>query len=920
MTLADRPIAAAVVDRRPPPAVAAASPRRALDLYGCLALAVVFAGFVLRTRQLGVQSFWWDEAYSAVVARGSLQEIVAAITAADFHPPLHYVLFHYWRIAAGESEYALRFTAAAAGTATIALAFAAARRLFGRGGGLLATLLFAVAPYLVYYSTEARMFALAALLALLALHLGHRATIDGRWWPAFGAALAVGLWNYYYAAFIAAPVGLLVLATRRGRAVAGYLGSIALAGLLFAPWLPTMLAEAASWTNPWTGPTTPGRVLLWTWPALLTGIPALELWDDQPIRLALLGVAGLAFGLALAGAALRVGSRRRASLLYAAGAAAVPLLMMAAVALVRPIYHPRYAMPVEPGLLLLVAGVAVVPVRWLLPARFVLVALVLGLSGYGLYRFQYTNGLARDDYRSAIGYVNAHQAPGDVAITNAPPGFDYYYRGSMPHVEFPTAPYDATSIVRRLDQIAHGHARLWYVTHDLRPADPEGFVDGQLDSHARLVDEQRFGQLRVALFQLADPPGFAPPSPHPLPGLRFGDALVLEGFGLNEAPTPAGGRVQLDLTWRVAAPPEADYGIWARLKDDQGFAWGRQDHQPRDARFVLSSQWQVGEEVTTHQSIPVEPGTPPGRYAIEVGVYRLGNLGGLDVLDQAGTKLGPSFVVDNAVVSLGDQVPTDPQLKGPTGQVDDAVVLAGSGLSQTEVAAGASFETTLLWRASAVPGPRERVLRLVGTDGKVAAERRDPTGMGRYPADRWRPGDLVRDQARFTVPPTLPGGDYQVWVGLSPPGGDPRGLAIGHLSVTGIPRRFTLPPIVHPVDADFGDGVRLRGWDVARPDPGHVRVTLVWQPSATPSRDYRVFNHLLDAGEKIVAQQDGVPVKWSRPTTSWLAGEAIEDVYEIALPPNPPPLRLRVGVYEPTGGQRLHLNNGDDHLDLGAVP
>jgi len=919
MTLADRPTAA-VVDRRALTAAAAAPRRRALDPRPYVALAVVLAGFVLRTRQLGVQSFWWDEAYSAVVARGSLREIVAAITAADFHPPLHYVLFHYWRMAAGESEYALRFTAAAAGTATIALAFATARRLFGRGGGLPAAFLFMVAPYLVYYSTEARMFALAALLALLGLYLGHRAATDGRWWPAFGAALAVGLWNYYYAAFIAAPVGLLALATLRWRAVAGYLGSIALAGLLFAPWLPTMLGEAASWTNPWTGPTTPGRVLLWTWPALLTGIPAFELWNDQPIRLALLGVAGLAFGLALAGAALRVGSRRLTGLLYAAGAVAVPLIGMAAVALVRPIYHPRYAMPAEPGLLLLVAGVAVVPLRWLLPARLVLVALVLGLSGYGLYRFEYTNGLARDDYRSAIGYVNLHQAPGDVAITNAPPGFDYYYRGDMAHVEFPTAPYEPASIVQRLDAVARGHSRLWYVTHDLRPADPEGFVDGQLGSHARLVDDQRFGQLRVALFQLADPPGFALPRPHPLPGLRFGDTLVLEGFGLDEAPTPAGGRVQLDLTWRVAAPPEADYGVWARLKDDQGFAWGRQDHQPRDARFVLSSQWRVGEVVTTHQSIPVDPGTPPGRYAIEVGVYRLGNLGGLDVRDQAGTKLGPSLVVDDAAVSLGDQTRADPQLKGPTGQVDDAVALVGSGLSQTEVAAGASFETTLLWRAAAAPGPRERVLRLVGPDGKVAAERRDAAGMGRYPADRWRPGDLVREQARFTVPPTLPGGDYQLWAALAPPGVEPRGLTIGTLRVTAIPRQFTLPPIAHRLDADFGDGLRLRGWDATRPDPGHVRVTLVWQPSATPSRDYRVFNHLVDAADKIVAQQDGVPVNWSRPTTGWLAGEAIEDVYDIALPPNVPPLKLRVGLYEPTGGQRLHLANGDDHLDLGAIP
>src|SRR5207302_7444208 len=149
-------------------------------------------------------------------------------------------------------------------------------------------------------------------------------------------------------------------------------------------------------------------------------------------------------------------------------------------------------------------------------------------------------------------------------------------------------------------------------------------------------------------------------------------------------------------------------------------------------------------------------------------------------------------------------------------------------------------------------------------------------------------------------------GSYRFWVGFARTGGQPSGVELpGQLQVSGVARSFEMPPIAHPRDVDFGDGVRLAGWDVARPTLDKARLTLYWRPTATPTHDYHVFNHVLDAGEKIVSQRDGVPVDWSRPTTGWLAGEAIVDVYELDTPPGSGPLRLRIGVYEPTSGQRL---------------
>jgi hypothetical protein len=881
------------------------------------ALLATALGFAWRTRELGSQSFWWDEAYSAVVARGSLPEIVAAITAADFHPPLHYVLFHYWRLVAGEGEYALRYVSVAAGTLAIALAFATGRRLFGRAGGLAAATLTAASPYLVYYSTEARMFGLAALLALLTVYTGHRAAATGRRrdWLAFALAVATSLWNYYYAAFTCLP--LAVTAAARGpRRLAQYLAAGLLGALLYLPWVPVAFSRAVEWTSPWTPPTSPSRVLAWTWPALLTGIPALELWGSARLAPAMLAVAAL-LALALL-AALALGRRAYAANLWLAAATALlPLALMAAIALVRPIYHPRYAMPVAPALALALAGAIALPVRWLLPLRLALALSVAATFGWGLWRYYEGDGLTRDDYRSAIGYLAARERPGDAALTNAPPGFAYYYRGAMPFAEFPTGPYEEAAIVDGLNRLARDRTRLWYVTHALRPSDPEGFVDLQLDRRARPLERRDFGQIRVALYELPAPPAFAPLVFRPLAGgVRIGDDLTLLGVGLDPVAQPAGDELPLTLRWRVARQPPGDLGVWVRLRDEDGFAWGRQDRRPRDSAFRLSSGWSPGAEVTTRHAVPVATGTPPGRYALEVGVYRLDDLGGLDLFDPAGTKIGQSLRLAEIEVVAGQPGRADPSLAGQRAALDGALSLVGSGLSVAEAAAGSQVELTLVWRAEAPPGPRDLVLRLLAADGATVAEQRGPPLRGRYPTDRWGAGELIRDQERLALPATLASGAYAVWAGLAAPGQEARGAEIGRLRVSAVPRRFDLPPVPHPLEVDFGDAVRLAGWELVRTAPDRGRLTLYWRPTGTPAREYRVFNHVLDAASgKILTQRDGVPVNWSRPTTGWVAGESIEDVYDLELPPGAR-LRLRTGVYEPTGGQRLLTPAGADYVDL----
>src|SRR5512139_3222061 len=131
-----------------------------------LVLIFALAAF-LRFYLLDGQSFWNDEGNSARIAERSLQLITEG-AAGDIHPPLYYYLLHFWRSVFGSSEFALRSLSAALGVLLVALTFLIGRKAFSLGAGLLAAFVAAINPFQVYYSQEARMYMLLAVIGAAA--------------------------------------------------------------------------------------------------------------------------------------------------------------------------------------------------------------------------------------------------------------------------------------------------------------------------------------------------------------------------------------------------------------------------------------------------------------------------------------------------------------------------------------------------------------------------------------------------------------------------------------------------------------------------------------------------------------------------------------------------------------------------------
>ncbi|HEV8639071.1 MAG TPA: glycosyltransferase family 39 protein [Chloroflexota bacterium] len=128
-------------------------------------------------------------------------------------------------------------------------------------------------------------------------------------------------------------------------------------------------------------------------------------------------------------------------------------------------------------------------------------------------------------------------------------------------------------------------------------------------------------------------------------------------------------------------------------------------------------------------------------------------------------------------------------------------------------------------------------------------------------------------------------------------------------------------PDAPPPAAHLGGPARV----LATLAPGDaLDVSLRWRALADVDEDYAVFTHLLDHGQRLIAQDDEWPRRGFSPTSLWHSGQETLDRYRIRLRPDAPPGRytLAVGLYRRADLQRLTWSGqptGRDQIVLGSI-
>src|SRR5438874_3207450 len=213
---------------------------------------IVAAALAVRLYDLTGRSLWLDEVRTSFFA--TLPTPGDVVTRAEDlvnQMPLYFLAV--WALHPfGIGELELRLPAAIAGTLAVAAEFLLARRLFGLRVAAVSSILMAVAPYAVWFSQEARAYALFMLLTTLQMYFAYRCVKAGplRDWAGLAIFTILNLYTHYFAlaATGAAAAYIAVFLARDMVPVLGARLSVAIGGLVAA-----LAATAFALRRPYLG-------------------------------------------------------------------------------------------------------------------------------------------------------------------------------------------------------------------------------------------------------------------------------------------------------------------------------------------------------------------------------------------------------------------------------------------------------------------------------------------------------------------------------------------------------------------------------------------------------------------------------------------------------------------------------------------
>ncbi|MFC2037635.1 glycosyltransferase family 39 protein, partial [Chloroflexota bacterium] len=663
-----------------------------------LLLLITLLALGLRLYRLDAQSLWYDEGFSAYLARMNPAEITDR-TAADIQPPLYYYLLHGWIKLLGDEERALRSLSLLCGVLVVPLMYAVAWQLFHtRLAGLLAALLIAVAPLHVWYSQETRMYTLFTLLCLLSSYLllvviplviqkGKKWKILVLW-TVYTLVNIAALYTHYFAVFVMAFQALYLLLVWAGRGlrparlILGGVFSVLFTFLAFLPWLPHLATRYGTDASFWPGQLKVFEALLDIAISFVGGESVLE-----PVGIVLATGYGVVFifcFLALLLHGLRVTSHESRNSPYPLGFLLlyllVPPALILALSSTAPKFNARYVMVSHPAVLLIVAGgLAALWQRrtsrlgnwlcWTLAA--IALAFVLSVSAYANANAYFDPAFARADFRGVTRYLGKHIAPDETIILSSGhmyPVFDYYAAGVERHLLPDSATLDTTrtldySIASDLKEWLTARGGVWVVLWQDDVVDPAGYLTTILGEVGEEQPVDRgFAKVKVRHYRLSEDSIFSeqPAIAHPA-DYNFGNRLRLLGY------TQTGDR-QVTLFWEALQPLEEDYRVSLTLRDTMGQSWGQWDGRPT-AYFYPTDRWPVGPVVFGRHDLTPLPGAPPGDYGLEVGVYTEDDPIGLDIMDDAGAPQGKRAMLGAVKLAVPTATVDDVEIPNP-GRID----------------------------------------------------------------------------------------------------------------------------------------------------------------------------------------------------------------------------------------------------------
>jgi len=150
------------------------------ELAPWLVIIITLIGGGLRVFLIANKGLWLDETFSIWLSSHSVVEMLQWIAKIDHHPPLYYLLLHYWIALNGNTPYDVRLLSALFGAGTIPIIYLIGKRMSGVAMGLAAAVLLALSPFNIRYAQETRMYTLLMFNATVAIYALVRLLTNSR--------------------------------------------------------------------------------------------------------------------------------------------------------------------------------------------------------------------------------------------------------------------------------------------------------------------------------------------------------------------------------------------------------------------------------------------------------------------------------------------------------------------------------------------------------------------------------------------------------------------------------------------------------------------------------------------------------------------------------------------------------------------
>jgi len=491
---------------------------------GVIIAAITFVGLLLRLYSIGSESLWLDEGFSTLAAKRPLGDVLRFIRGEDLHPPLYYVLLHFWIGWFGDSETTMRVLSAIFGTLSIPLVYRLGRDFMDRKAAGWAALLAALCVYHICFAQAVRGYSLFAFLALLSMVFWVRLFVRP------GLAVGIGyiacttlvLYSHPYGVFhVACQNVMFIVLWLLSRPLRigwpGWIGIQSLLGAAFSPW---MLATVRDVRRIHRGQASTLIPSIWDIPGALKAFAGdadfIADWCGNRYWLG-----GLFVALMLAGlwsARWREKNRveetgfvrddshvRRHGVVLVSTWLACTVLIPYIVSMVSvPVFSNRYMISGSFAFLLLVAlGIHAAPwraVQWGVGAGVILTQLSLLVPYY--------TRVNQEQWRELASYVESGAEPGDLLLFHAPycrTAIYWYYarRNDLVVQGYPSRnrPMEVNPVTIReeLLPLLEGRERVYLVlSHSY---DKEGLIRKALDGEFACTDSREFYRASVSFHQ-----------------------------------------------------------------------------------------------------------------------------------------------------------------------------------------------------------------------------------------------------------------------------------------------------------------------------------------------------------------------------------------------------------------------------------